>query len=109
MSDAKTKGAKRQIDALEIESLNVDQLDVEELEQRLELATGVPAEMGWVCDCDGHCTNCQDCTLCTCNGTNDGCPTYCGADCPSNCAYLCSMDCGLDTCLALAPEIEEPV
>jgi len=76
MSDAKKTRVK--LEVFEIESLNVDQLDVEELEQRIELATGVPTEMGWVCDCDGNCTLCQHCTtLCTCDGTNT-CTTYCG-------------------------------
>lgn len=99
MSDARKKV---KLDVFEIESLNVDQLDVEELEQRIELSTGVPTEMGWTCDCDGNCTNCQHCsTLCTCDGTNT-CTTYCGADCASNCAYLCTTDCALDTCAQLA-------
>ncbi|NOK58048.1 MAG: hypothetical protein GFH27_549287n352 [Chloroflexi bacterium AL-W] len=56
---------------LELISLNVDDLDIEELEQRLELAFGVPI----VPD------------LCAKYGC--GCWSYCAALCPTQC---CTYD-----------------
>lgn len=93
MSDKTKPFEVLQLEAFEIESLNIDNLDVEELEQRIEMAAGMPIDMGVWCDCNGQCSNCAFCsTLCTCEGTNV-CDTYCGTFCESYCGALCDTDC----------------
>lgn len=79
--------AKLQLEAFEIESLNLESLDVEELERRLELAAGVPLDLGWLCSCDNRC----DCygTYCTCDGYT----------CDHTCTGLCTAYC--DDCTTL--------
>ena len=87
MSDKKDMIPTRlQLEAFEIESFNLEQLDVEELERRLELAAGVPLDLGWICGCDNY-----TCTpTCGCNGYT--CETYtCETNCPGNCGD-CSID-----------------
>lgn len=86
---------------IEIRSLNLADLDIDGLEQRIEMATAVPTEMAWGCDCDGDCPthcpeNCQHCsTFCTCEGVHS-CDTYCPADCAVNCPAVCEVNCGVD-------------
>lgn len=87
MSEKKDLNPARQLEAFEIESLNIESLDVEELERRLELAAGLPLDMGWTCDCDNY-----TCTT-NCNCYNYTCTTY---TCETLCSYDCGMDCGVN-------------
>lgn len=100
MDDRKSKQETRlTLEAFEIESLNIDSLNVDELEQRLELSTGVPTTMGWVCDCDNY-------TVCNCDGSNT-CSTYCG-HCATYCGLDCSTDCSADIGIEFPEEPIEP-
>lgn len=99
--EGRSKGTEVSLRVREIQSLNLDQLDVEDLEHRLELATALPVELSWGCDCNGDCptqctSNCQNCpAFCSCEGTYS-CDTYCPVDCPSNCPVACTVNCGVD-------------
>ena len=75
----------------EIVSLNLEDLDVQELEQRLELAIGMPITDAWVCN-----KNCD--VKCDCHGY-DPCGTdICGAECTSLCGAQCYTLCVADGC-----------
>lgn len=94
-----SKSKKTTLQLREIRSLNLDDLDVVDLEQRIELASAVPTEMAWGCDCDGDCPTFESCghcdANCPCNGTYS-CDTYCPSECGTNCPVFCDVNCDVD-------------
>ena len=92
MNEKKDLNPTQPLEAFEIESLNIEDLDVQELERRLELAAGLPLDMGWTCDCDNH-TCSPDC----------GCNNYTCTD--NTCSTLCNYDCGPDCGVNVPVEI----
>jgi hypothetical protein len=82
-------------DLMEIESLNIENLDVEELERRIELASGMPIDLGLWCDCNGNSCSCNTYTC-----TTYTCTTYCN-DCTGLCGAYCDTDSGCTANLPL--------
>lgn len=84
------------LEPFEIASLNIESLNVEELEQRLEMALGVPVEYAWVCGCDGcyqwsgPC-ECNSFIPCQCNGYT--CSTLCTSYYEPECPAYTPTDC----------------